>query len=176
MPNLRGLRKYLKVDTLLIMKKNKTWPCVLLLFLGGCEISDPCAHKRECGSPCAHMMPRPVDDDTLLSAYQGSSLGRALIVKNQLIAAGVFQNLLQTGNENQVVSWKNKPQELMDDPFQEAEGTFMVFNPTIQGWASCLEYEQTLSVDARTSSARGTACREDQGIWRITREIPYRIR
>lgn len=175
MPNLRGLRKYLKVDTLLIMKKNKTWSCVLLLLLGGCEAFEP-STKRLCGSPCPHVEPRPVDDDTLLSTYRGSGLGRALIVENQLVAAKTFQNLLQTGNENQIVSWENKPQQLMDDAFQEAKGTFMVFNPTVQGWASCLEYEQTLTLDGHTSSARGTACREDQGIWRITREIPYRIR
>lgn len=175
MPNLRDLRKCLKVDTLFIMKKNKLWSGVLLLFLGGCDTSGSCA-KRECGSPCPHVMPRPVDSDTLLSAYQGSGLGRALTTENQLIAAGVFQNLLQTGNENQVVSWKNNPQALMDGPFQEAEGTFMIFHPTIQGWASCLEYEQTLTLGPRMSWARGTVCREDQGIWRITREIPYRIR
>ena len=176
MHNLRDLRKYLKVDTLLIMKKNKIWSCFLLLLLGGCEVFEPCTRKRECGSPCPHVMPRPVDDDTLLSTYRGSGLGRALIVENQLVAARTFQNLLQTGNENQIVSWKNKSQQLMGDAFQEVKGTFMVFNPTTQGWASCLEYEQTLTMDGHTSWARGTACREDQGIWRITREIPYRIR
>lgn len=133
---------------------------------GGCEGDGP----RNCGSPCPHLMPLAVDEDTLLAAFKASALGRRLTREDQISASRVLQNLLRTGPLEETFVWHARG-ACESGP----HGSFKVFHPTTQGSASCLNYIQTVTVEDQTHTAHGTACREYNGTWRVIREIPYEI-
>lgn len=141
----------------------------LMAFLGGCADTLCDQTPRQCGSPCPHLMPQAMDEDTLLGSYQASALGRKLERDNQVAAAKVLQNLLRTGALEETFCWQPRG-ACAGDVF----GSFRIFHPTRQGSAHCLDYLQTLTLD-KVYKAKGTACRGVNGTWRIVEEIPYEI-
>ncbi|MBA4749132.1 MAG: hypothetical protein H2057_00770 [Alphaproteobacteria bacterium] len=139
-----------------------------IMILGGvAAILAGCEPARQCGSPCPHLAPLAVPDETLLDAYHGSALGRKLSPVNQIRAARVLQDLLQTGELGEVASWKGV---VWED--EGPSGCFRIFHKTYQGEAECIDYYQLLRKGVRAESAKGTACRDTQGVWHIIKEHP----
>jgi surface antigen len=98
---------------------------------------------------------------TLLGAMAGSSIGQSLDAADLGYYNTSSQRALENASTGQQVAWNNPD-----------SGNYGTVTPTNTYRANngqyCREYQQTITVDGRTERAYGTACRSDNGSWRIT--------
>ena len=98
---------------------------------------------------------------TLLGAGLGASIGSSLDKADMIQYNQTSQRALEVGQPNQQFPWKN-PQSgnsgtvVPQGYFQQADGTY------------CREYTQTINVGGRLEEGYGTACRQQNGTWKIT--------
>ncbi len=97
---------------------------------------------------------------TLLGGFLGSEIGKSLDKADRLAMQQTTQKSLETGPSGSTMSWRN--------PDSGHSGT-VTPQPAYQNASGqhCREYEQTISVDGKTETAYGTACRQADGSWRI---------
>ena len=97
---------------------------------------------------------------TLAGAWMGSEVGKSLDRADQLHMRQNSQSALETNRSNQTSSWQN--------PDSGHSGT-MTPQRTYQTASGqhCREYQQTVTIDGKTESAYGTACRQPDGSWKI---------
>ena len=97
---------------------------------------------------------------TLAGAFLGSEVGKSLDRADRLAMQQTSQTALETPPTHQVSSWRN--------PDSGHSGTVVptrTYNtPSGQ---NCREYTQTVTIDGRTETVRGTACRQYDGTWKI---------
>ncbi len=97
---------------------------------------------------------------TLLGAYLGSEVGRSLDRADRAHAERTAQETLEHGTTGRPGAWVN--------PDTGHSGTV---TPRRDFHASdgraCRDYETTVTIDGRTESAYGTACRQPDGSWAI---------
>lgn len=97
---------------------------------------------------------------TLLGAMAGSSIGQSLDSADLGYYNTTSQRALENAPTGQQVAWKNPD-----------SGNYGTVTPTNTYQASngqyCREYQQTVTVGGQTERAYGTACRKDDGTWRI---------
>ncbi|HSR54713.1 MAG TPA: RT0821/Lpp0805 family surface protein [Alphaproteobacteria bacterium] len=97
---------------------------------------------------------------TLLGAVVGSEVGRSLDRADRLYAERTAQRTLEHGATGEAGAWVN--------PDTGHSGTVTprrdYYDP---GGRVCRDYETTVTIDGRTESAYGTACRQADGSWRI---------
>ncbi len=97
---------------------------------------------------------------TLAGAFLGSEVGKSLDRADRLAMQQTSQTALETTPTHQVSSWRN--------PDSGHSGTVVptrTYNtPSGQ---NCREYTQTVTIDGRTETVRGTACRQYDGTWKI---------
>jgi surface antigen len=97
---------------------------------------------------------------TLLGGFLGSEIGKSLDRADRLAMEQTTQRTLEATPSGDSVSWRNpdsgnygtvRPQP----SYQNASGQY------------CREYAQTITVDGKTETAHGTACRQPDGSWKI---------
>lgn len=96
----------------------------------------------------------------LLGALAGSEIGRVMDENDRLRAAQSRQQALERLPSGQAAEWSNPDTgysgAVTPKPaFRSADGSF------------CREYEETLRIDGRDETARGVACRQPDGTWRV---------
>ena len=97
---------------------------------------------------------------TLGGAYLGSEIGKSLDYVDRLKAKNAEQTALENNRAGVATFWRNPDTgnsgKVTPKPAtQMASGEF------------CREYEHEISVDGRTEIAKGTACRQADGNWRV---------
>lgn len=97
---------------------------------------------------------------TLAGAYLGSEIGKSLDRADKLAMRQTSQSALETAPTHQVSTWRN--------PDSGHSGTI---TPTrtyqSSGGQNCREYTQTVTIDGRTETIRGNACRQYDGTWKV---------
>ena len=97
---------------------------------------------------------------TLLGAYLGSEVGKSLDRADRVHAARAARDTLEYGPAGTAGTWVNPdnghsgtvtPRRTFESPRGE----------------KCRDYETTVTIDGRTESAYGTACRRRDGRWMI---------
>jgi surface antigen len=97
---------------------------------------------------------------TLLGAYLGTEVGRSLDRADRLHAERAAQHSLETTRSGTASRWVN--------PDNGHAGSFTPLNSyrSADG-LDCRDYDQVITVEGRSQTARGTACRQPDGSWRI---------
>lgn len=97
---------------------------------------------------------------TLLGAYLGSTAGKSLDRADRVYAERAAQQSLESNPSGSPSTWSN--------PDTRHSGSVTPLNTYQSGDAlHCRDYRQMITVDGRVETARGTACRENDGTWRI---------
>ncbi|MFP6748903.1 MAG: RT0821/Lpp0805 family surface protein [Alphaproteobacteria bacterium] len=97
---------------------------------------------------------------TFLGAFLGGEVGKSLDRADRLAMGQTTQRTLEATPSGDTVSWRN--------PDSGNSGTITP-QPSYQNGTGqyCREYEQTISVQGKTETAYGTACRQPDGSWKI---------
>jgi len=97
---------------------------------------------------------------TLLGGFLGSEIGKSLDRADRLAMERTTQRGLESTPSGNTVSWRN--------PDSGHSGT-VTPQPSYQNASGqyCREYEQSITVDGKTETAYGTACRQPDGSWKI---------
>lgn len=97
---------------------------------------------------------------TLLGAVLGSSVGKSLDKADRIHANQTANNALERNPVGQSSTWSN--------PDSGHSGTV---TPTRTVHTSsglpCRDYETTVTIDGRTETAVGRACRQSDGTWKV---------
>lgn len=97
---------------------------------------------------------------TLLGAMAGSSIGASLDSADLGYYNTTSQRALETAPTGREIPWKNPD-----------SGNYGTVTPTNTYQADngqyCREYQQTITVAGKSERAYGTACRKDDGTWRV---------
>lgn len=96
----------------------------------------------------------------LLGGLLGSEVGKSLDRADQAYAAQTYQNTLEATPTGQTTTWVN--------PDSGNQGSYTP-TKTYQTDADqyCREFQQTITVGGQTEQAYGTACRQEDGSWKI---------
>jgi surface antigen len=96
----------------------------------------------------------------LLGGLAGGALGNYLDQRDQELAAQNYQQGLNSSQTGQTTQWVN--------PDSGHSGTIQ---PTRTYQTSsgqyCRDFQQTVTVNGRTETATGTACRQSDGTWKV---------
>ncbi len=98
---------------------------------------------------------------TILGILAGGAIGNALDNADREAAYRAQQDAMERQQSGQTTTWSN--------PDSGHSGTFTP-QPAYQDSSTgqyCREFQQTITVDGKTESAYGTACRQDDGSWKI---------
>ena len=97
---------------------------------------------------------------TLLGAVVGSNIGKSLDKADRIYANQTANRALERNPSGQSSTWSN--------PDSGHSGTV---TPTRTVHASdgspCRDYETTVTIDGRTETAVGRACRQSDGTWKV---------
>src|ERR687892_281152 len=126
------------------------WTCLLLAGLVAVSLS-----------ACADVQNRPKQSaGTLvgagLGALAGSQIGSG---SGQLAAAQATQSALEFTPSGAATAWRN--------PDTGHAGSVTPVRTYESGGRNCRDFDQTLMVDGRAETVRGTACRQPDGTWRV---------
>jgi surface antigen len=104
--------------------------------------------------------PAGIAAGVLLGALAGGAIGNALDQADRAAAARAQQQALERAQTGQTITWNNPDSGhygtyTPKKTYQQSNGTY------------CREYQQTVTVDGKTESAYGTACRQPDGSWKI---------
>ncbi len=97
---------------------------------------------------------------TLVGAFVGSEIGKSLDNADKQAMERTNQHALETSRSGTTSTWRNPDSghsgSITPEPgFVDDSGL------------NCREYTQTITVDGRTETAVGTACRNADGTWSI---------
>lgn len=100
---------------------------------------------------------------TLLGVFLGSEAGKSLDRADRVYAERAAQQSLESNTSGTPSTWSN--------PDTRHSGSVTPLN-TYQSadGLHCRDYRQVITVDGRPEIARGTACREKNGTWRIVND------
>ena len=97
----------------------------------------------------------------LLGALLGAEIGKSLDNADKAMMQRTSQSSLENNRTGQSSNWRN--------PDSGHSGTY---TPTSTyrsaSGQDCRQFEQTVTIDGRTERAVGHACRDSNGVWRIT--------
>lgn len=96
----------------------------------------------------------------LAGAWLGSETGKSLDKADRAHAQRTTQTALETYPTNKTATWNNPDSKASGSvtptrTYQAADGT------------NCRDYETTIYVDGKSETAKGTACRQPDGSWRV---------
>ncbi len=92
-------------------------------------------------------------------AVAGADIGRSLEESDRPIALQAEYEALEYGRAGEPVRWRN--------PDSDNRGEVVVGTTYEVNRLDCREYTHTVLIGGRTRVARGTACRQPDGVWRI---------
>lgn len=97
---------------------------------------------------------------TLLGVFVGSSIGKSLDRADRIYATQTANRALESNPSGRTSTWSN--------PDSGHSGSV---TPRRTVYASdgspCRDYETTVTIDGRTETATGRACRQSDGTWKI---------
>jgi surface antigen len=97
---------------------------------------------------------------TLLGAYLGREVGKSLDRADRLHAERTARDGLEKSPTGHTTRWVN--------PDSGHSGTFTPAHAyRSRDSLNCRDYQQTVTIDGRTETATGTACRMADGTWRV---------
>lgn len=97
---------------------------------------------------------------TLLGAGIGHEVGASLDRADMVYYQKAQQSALETAHAGETLPWRN--------PQSGHAGSFTPSNYyTNNAGQYCREYTQVVQIGGRSEEAHGTACREEDGTWRI---------
>ncbi len=94
---------------------------------------------------------------TLLGAWAGGAVGRKLDEEDR---QAMQQATLQSIQNNQSTNWSSNHN-------QGVSGTITPTKSYNSANGYCRNYQQTVKIDGKSQKAHGTACRGEDGQWRI---------
>ena len=94
----------------------------------------------------------------VLGALLGNQIGAALDERDQLLLGQTTQNTLETAPSSQPVPWRN--------PDSGHYGEVVAQPVYTNNNGQCRDYTQTIFIEGRAETARGTACRQADGTWK----------
>lgn len=104
--------------------------------------------------------PAVIIGGAIVGGLVGSAIGDRMDAADRKEARFAQQRALETAPSGSIVPWRN--------PDSGHSGTI---TPTrtyqAEDRSYCREFQQVVSVDGKNQQAHGTACREDDGTWRI---------
>jgi surface antigen len=96
----------------------------------------------------------------VLGLYLGSEVGKTLDRADKLYASQTANRAFESNPVGQSSGWKN--------PDSGNSGSFTPTRTVLQSNGEpCRDYETTVTIDGRTETAYGRACRSADGSWRI---------
>lgn len=97
---------------------------------------------------------------TVLGVFIGSSVGKSLDKADRIYATQTANNALESNQTGQPSSWSN--------PDSGHSGSITPTR-TVQTYdrSPCRDYETTVTIDGRTETAIGRACRQSDGTWKV---------
>ena len=97
---------------------------------------------------------------SIIGLLAGGEIGKQLDERQRLILASTTDKTLETSRSGTEVPWR--------DPDSGAYGT-VTPRPAYQNARGeyCREYQQKVTIDGKTNSAYGTACRQPDGSWKF---------
>ena len=99
----------------------------------------------------------------VIGANVGRSIGKSLDETSRRQAGSATQEALNTASVGESITWENPANE--GGP---AHGSATVTRQGTDGAGrTCREFQQTVSVGGRQEQSYGTACRDDNGDWKI---------
>ena len=98
----------------------------------------------------------------VIGGLLGGAIGKQLDERDKLLMAKKTQSTLEEGRSGQPQEWRN--------PDTGHSGT-VTPQPAYKSSSGqdCREYTQTINVGGKLETAKGTACRNPDGTWRIIR-------
>ena len=97
----------------------------------------------------------------LLGAFVGREIGMSLDKADKMYAERSANEAFEYSPSGQTSSWSN--------PDSGHSGTVTPTRTTYaESGEPCREYQQTVTIGGQTEEAYGTACRQEDGSWRIT--------
>lgn len=91
--------------------------------------------------------------------FAGGELGKSLDDADKKKAQETAQNAFEYNKSGQTSTWKN--------PDTGNEGSYTPLNAERRGVKDCRKFESTVTVDGKTETSIGRACRDQDGTWRI---------
>lgn len=96
----------------------------------------------------------------LVGGLVGNQVGKALTCRDQQQVQNTTQHTLETQQSGQAIAWNN--------PDSGNSGTVTPTNTYQTGGGQyCREFQQTITVNGKTESGYGTACRQADGSWEV---------
>ena len=96
----------------------------------------------------------------ILGGIAGGAVGNMLDNEDKEAALKAHQQSLASSPDGQTTSWT--------DPSDGHTGTYTPKNTyTTSDGLTCRDYEQTVTIDGRSETAIGTACKTADGSWRV---------
>lgn len=98
----------------------------------------------------------------ILGGVLGGAIGKQLDERDKLLMARTTQTTLETAPSGKTTKWRN--------PDSGHSGT-VTPEPSYQSSSgeTCRPFTQTIFVDGKKETAKGSACRNPDGTWRIIR-------
>lgn len=98
----------------------------------------------------------------ILGGILGGSIGKKLDERDRLLMARTTQTTLETAPSGKATTWRN--------PDNGHSGT-VTPEPSYRASSgeTCRPYTQTIMVGGKNETAKGSACRNPDGTWRIVR-------
>lgn len=96
----------------------------------------------------------------LLGPYQGTEVGQQLDGLDQSIVADIAHRGLETSANGVALRWTN--------PESGHAGSFTPINSySSNDGLRCRDYQQSITAEGRKQDEQGSACRTDDGAWRV---------
>ncbi len=95
----------------------------------------------------------------VLGALAGSQIGKSLDEKDRMMIGQSTHNTLETVPPYQPTQWRN--------PETGNYGEISAGPAYQQNGYNCRPFTQTIFVDGRAETARGQACRQNDGTWKV---------
>jgi len=95
----------------------------------------------------------------LAGAYAGSEIGKVLDVNDQKLAQKTAQEALENNPTGQQSAWRN--------PDSGHSGSYTPTSTYQVGGKDCREFETKVTIDGKSETAKGRACRNADGSWTI---------
>lgn len=125
-----------------------------LLFVSGCTTTSGLDNG---GEPGAKDPPEPAGKASMVGGLINGSIGEGLSAADKRKALEAEYRALEYTQGGQTVTWAGSR--------ASRKGDVVPAQPYRVGSQDCRQYSHTVTVDGTARSARGTACRNEDGSW-----------
>jgi surface antigen len=95
----------------------------------------------------------------IAGGWIGSEVGKGLDEADKLKAQQTAQNALENNKSGQAAVWQN--------PDSGNSGSYTPISTTQSNGKNCRDFDSTITIDGKTETSKGRACRGSDGTWKI---------